>query len=192
MRNWPRRTLLGAALACWAVAPAAAADVREALRGKTVIVSWSETDREMDVASGAQYPYSIKAEARFFFGADGQVATRYGRTINDKHTFSASQTFDANGTPLTTRATGSFKIVKIEFNGRGLTASLIWGNHGAQQIVVEVGPAASACDGNFMQGTDTSGATEYIAPVDGKLKRSISRQVSGMGCQIANGDAING
>ena len=137
-------------------------------------------------------PYSIKTEARFFFGADGQIATRYDRTFNDKRPFSASQTFDANGSLLTGPASGVFKIVKIEFNGRSLAASLVWGNHGAQQIIVAVGSAASACVGNFMQGTDTTDATEYIAPVDGKLKRSISRQVSGIRCQIANGDANNG
>jgi hypothetical protein len=192
MRIQWKRWRVAAALTCLAVVPAAAADVRDALRGKTIVLSWSESDREMDVASGAEYPYSVKTEARLFFGADGQIATRYDRTFNDKRAFSASQTFDANGSLLTGPASGVFKIVKIEFNGRGLAASLIWGNHGAQQIAVAVGPAARSCVGNFMQGTDTAGATEYIAPVDGKLKRSISRQVSGIRCQIANGDAING
>jgi len=170
-----------------AVAPAAAADVREALRGKTVIVSWSESDRELDISSGNETPYSVQAEARFLFGADGQIATRYDRTISGRRPFSAAQTFDANGSMLTGPASGVYKIVKIEFQGRGFAASLVWGTHGAQQIKVAVGPGASSCTGEFLQGTDRTGSTDYVSPVDGKTKRSISRQVSGLSCQIANG-----
>ena len=42
MRDWSGRLTLAAALTCAAVVPAAAADVRDALGGKTIIVSWSE------------------------------------------------------------------------------------------------------------------------------------------------------
>jgi hypothetical protein len=186
MMGWSERLTLAAAFACFAVAPASAADVRQALVGKTIVVSWSESDREMDISSGDETPYTVQTEARFLFGADGQIATRYDRTINDRRPFSAAQTFDANGSLLTGPASGVYKIVKIEFQDRGFAASLVWGNHGAQQIKVAVGPAASACTGEFLQGTDRTGGTDYVSPVDGKKKRSISRQVSGLRCQIVN------
>lgn len=187
MRVRSKRLLIAAALTGAAVAPAAAADVRDALRGKTVVVSWSESDRELDISSGNETPYSVQTEARFSFGADDQIATRYDRTIGNRRPFSATQTFDANGSMLTGPASGVYKIVKIEFQSRGFAASLVWGNHGAQQIRVDVGPGAGACTGEFLQGTDRTGSTDYVSPVDGKMKRSISRQVSGLNCQIANG-----
>ncbi len=42
MMGWSERLTLAAAFACFAVAPASAADVRQALVGKTIVVSWSE------------------------------------------------------------------------------------------------------------------------------------------------------
>ena len=186
------RACVAAAVLAGAAAPAAAGDVRQALAGRTVIVAWSESDREMDVASGAEYGYSVKTDARFFFAADGRIVTRYDRTINDKHPFSALETFDANGALLTGPASGVFKIVKVDLAPSGLTASLVWGNHGAQQISVALDPAGKSCVGNFLQGADASGATEYVAPVDGKLKRSVSRHVDGVTCWIAPGDAASG
>ena len=187
MRGWRECFFVAATLACLAVASASPADVRQALVGKTVVVSWSESNREMDISSGNETPYTVQTEARFVFGADGQIATRYDRTINDRRPFSTAQTFDANGMLLTEPASAPYKIVKIEFQDRNFAASLVWGNHGAQQIRVAVGPGASACTGEFLQGTDRTGGTDYISPVDGKKKRSISRQVSGVSCQIANG-----
>jgi hypothetical protein len=192
MRGWSERLVVAAAFACIAAAPASAADVRPELVGKTIVVSWSESDREMDISSGHQYPYTVRSEARFVFGADGQIATRYVRAIDGRAPFSAAQTFDADGSLLTGPTSRVYKIVKVEFQDRNFAASLVWGNHGAQQIRIAVGLGASACTGEFLQGTDHTGNTDYASPFDGRMKRSMSRQVSGVRCQIANGDANKG
>jgi hypothetical protein len=171
--------------------PAAAGGPDHNLIGKSILVSWTETNEEKDVETGKHVSYSVQAATKIYASDSGQIFVRYDRSWGGRYgrSFSTEEIFKYDGTKVS-EANTPYKADAFQFDGDSIALKRRWGDHGAQLLAVTVASNAESCAAQFLQATDTTGATEYLSPGDGRMKVGVSRKVEGISCSIKPGNVF--
>jgi hypothetical protein len=169
------------------ISPATAASPPQALFGKSVLVSWSESNEEQDLASNEISNYYVEASLQMYVSDKGQVFSRYSR--DGGLSVSAQQIFDANGSPASNQGS-PFSFEQITFDGNSFSAVRAWGAHGAQRLAISFSGGFKDCSARFVSASDATGSIEYRSRNDGRMKRATVSKVTSMACSVREGNVF--
>jgi len=186
MQRKIRAQLLGVVVLV-GISRAHAASPPQVLFGKSVLVSWSESNEEQDLASNEISNYYVEASLQMYVSDKGQVFSRYSR--DGGVSFSAQQIFDASGSSVSNQGS-PFSFEQITFDGNSFSAVREWGGHGAQRLAISFNGGFKGCSARFMSASDATRSIEYRSRNDGRMKRAILSKVTRMACSVREGNVF--
>src|SRR5262245_47566904 len=157
----------------------AAVNAPEALKGKSVILTWNETREQRHV--GEPHFYTVNASVNFsiYISTADRV---FVRRINS--TRAGSGAFESS--PDTRGNEG-----KASFAGRTLT--LIGTTvGGAVRILVDFDPSLTSCSGRVSLGFQSGKTSISFSPITKKQVEMKSMTASGIACSIRAGNVLGG
>ncbi len=170
-------SVIATVLACLAgtILPAAAAP--EQLRGKSVVINWTEQRRERNPATGQEQTLSVPFVFTVYVSTADRIFNRLsvGRGASDQVRGSKDQ--------------AGFAPRAVVFSGQRMTATNTFISGGARQIAATFDPAFSSCSATVVIGRGGSGQMKQRT-IAGGLVEVLSVNPGAAGCAISQGNAL--
>lgn len=170
--------VIATVLACLAgtILPAAAAP--EQLRGKSVVINWTEQRRERNPATSQEQTKSLP----FVFTAYVSTADRIFNRLSVGRGGSSDQVKGS-------RDQAGFAPRAVVFSGQRMTATNTFISGGARQIAATFDAAFSSCSATVVIGRGGSGSMKQRT-IAGGLVEVLSVNPGAASCAISQGNAL--
>jgi hypothetical protein len=156
-----------------------AAGAPDALRGKSVILSWSETRQQRHVGEPSFYPYNASVSLTVYVSTAGRVFSR--RTTSTR----------AGAGTIERAPGGSAGQGKALFGGQTMTLIGVTMG-GAYRTSVDFDASFTSCSGRVVLAFQSGRTSITLSPISKRYLEIKSTTVSGMSCSIRAGNVLAG
>ncbi len=171
---------ISAAMLASAVLSTAAEAAPAQLRGKSVIVSWTENRVQRNAGEGDFRSVTISHEFHLYVSTAGRI---FSRLINTNARRQSGNQDRVGGGP---------NLVP-SFQGQTMTIAMTGTTRGARLISVDFGSSFDGCSANVMRGKETGAATMTVkSQITGKVVEIKSVSVSSASCSMRPGNIFGG
>jgi hypothetical protein len=182
----PEPVIFCAAILAMLTIPAPALAAPEALKGKTITISWTEVRNEkVDSLDGEMLSVSVRFLLKVYVSEKGRAFTRMTRNGGPGGGRNP-RTFNSDQGPVDQNTLGS--AGNVSFSGQGMTVTRTFSS-GARQVSAVFDGGFASCGAHIVVGKK-AGNGEYLAgrTMNGRKEYIFSSAVSGESCSIAAGN----
>jgi hypothetical protein len=155
-----------------------AAGAPEALKGKSVILSWSETRQQRHVGEPSFYPYNASVSLNVYVSTAGRV-------------FSRRTTSTRAGSGTIERAPGGTGQGKALFSGQTMTLIGVTIG-GAYRTSVDFDASFTSCSARVVLAFQSGRTSITLSPITKRYLEIKSTTINGMSCSIRAGNELAG
>jgi hypothetical protein len=156
-----------------------AAGAPEALKGKSVILSWSETRQQRHVGEPSFYPYNASVSLNVYVSTAGRVFSR--RTTSTR---AGSGSIERSPSDSTGRG-------KALFSGQTMTLIGVTMG-GAYRTSVDFDSSFTSCSARVVLAFQSGRTSITLSPISKRYLEIKSTTVNGMSCSIRAGNVLAG
>jgi hypothetical protein len=161
-----------------------AAGAPEAVKGKSVIVTWAETRQQRYIGEPNFYSVAAGHNLSIYVSTAGRV---FGRLTNSTRAGSgtAEQVPGESGGAYGTRTT--------LFDGQTLTViGVAKGGGGARRILIEFDASFASCSARVASGFESGKSSVVLSMITKKYVETKSVTTSGASCSVKSGNVLAG
>lgn len=154
----------------------------EQLKGKSVVIAWTETRQQRYVGEGDFHSVNASHTLSIYVSATGRVFSRQiNRTVAGSGT--SEQVAGEGGDPYATRTP--------MFNGQTMTV-IGEAKGGARRTVINFGAGFASCSASAATGFEAGKSKVALSPITKKYVEIRSVTTNGASCSVQSGNVFGG
>lgn len=162
-----------------------AAEIPEALKGKSVVVTWSETRRQRDQqGQGWSDVHTVTASHNLtvYVSTKGHL---FSRQMN------STGWGKANMDQVGAQGSGGYPVRTPSFSGQTMVVVGV-ANGGAKRTIIDFDASFASCGAKTVTGFEPGKSSVSLSPISNKMVDIRSVVVSGQSCSVQSGNVLGG